>query len=144
MPSQERCRRHDSRQLMKHTPAQFLGPDRQASALIVIEMQPLASQLLSQHAVLFLQKVDHILLSLVHPASEGNQNQPKRIMGQSHRDIVAPQSALLRAKPRCLCHSAFRGIEFLDTTTSWDAALLRAWLKAAATAESLNRLLLKD
>ena len=47
---------------MKHAPTQFLGPDRQASALIVIEMQPLASQLLSQHAVLYLKIVDDILL----------------------------------------------------------------------------------
>src|SRR6516164_8649431 len=65
MPSQERCRRHDGRQLMKHTPAQFLSPDRQGSALIVIEMQPLASELFAQHAVLLLKIVDHILLSLV-------------------------------------------------------------------------------
>ena len=30
MPSQERCWRHDGRQLMKPTPAQLLGPHRQA------------------------------------------------------------------------------------------------------------------
>jgi hypothetical protein len=50
---------------MKHAPTQFLGPDRQASALIVIEMQPLASQLLVQHAVLFLKIIQGLLLPLV-------------------------------------------------------------------------------
>ena len=50
---------------MKHTPAQFLGPDRQASALIVVKTQPLASELFTQNAVLFLKIVDDILLPLV-------------------------------------------------------------------------------
>jgi hypothetical protein len=50
---------------MKHTPAQFLSPDRQASALIAIDMQPLASQLFAQHAVLFLKIIQGLLLSLV-------------------------------------------------------------------------------
>src|SRR6516164_9384033 len=87
---------------MKHAPAQFLGPDRQASALIVIEMQPLASELFAQHAVFLLQIIDHILLALVQPASEGNQSEPKRIKGQSHGDIVAPQSSLLGAPNRAV------------------------------------------
>src|SRR5262249_52369063 len=65
MPSQERCRRHDGRQIMKQTPAQFLSPHRQASVLIVIEMQPLASQLLAQHAVLLLKIIEGLLLPLV-------------------------------------------------------------------------------
>jgi hypothetical protein len=50
---------------MTHTPAQFLGPDRQASALIVIEMHPLGPELLAQDAVLFLKIVEGILLPLV-------------------------------------------------------------------------------
>jgi hypothetical protein len=51
--------------IMKHAPAQFLGPDRQASALIVIEMHPLGSELLTQDAVLFLKVVEGLLLPLV-------------------------------------------------------------------------------
>src|SRR5215471_7889422 len=89
MPSQERCR-HDGGQFMKHTPAQFLGSDRQASALIVVKTQPLASELFAQDAVLFLKIVEGILLALVQPASEGNQQEPKGIESQAHRAIVAP------------------------------------------------------
>ena len=73
VPGQQRCRCHNRGQIIKHTPAQFLGPDRQASALIVIEMQPLGSELLAQDAVLFLKIVEGLLLPLVKPASEGNQ-----------------------------------------------------------------------
>src|SRR5215470_16565679 len=45
MPSQQRGRRHDGRQIMKHAPAQFLGSDRQASALVVAKAQSLTSEL---------------------------------------------------------------------------------------------------
>src|SRR6516225_1523191 len=37
---------------------------------------------------------------------------------ESWRHRSTPERPLGRAKPRCLCHSAFRGIEFLDTTGS--------------------------
>jgi hypothetical protein len=40
---------------MKHAPAQFLGPDGQSPALIVIQAQPSASELLAKHAILFLE-----------------------------------------------------------------------------------------
>ena len=58
---------------MQHAPAQLLGPHGQASALIVIKMQPLASELLAQDAGLFLKIIDGLLLPLVQPAREGNQ-----------------------------------------------------------------------
>src|SRR5215831_3708986 len=70
MPSQERCRRHNRGQVIKHTPAQFLGPDGQASALVVAKPQSLTSELLAEHTILFLKVVDDILLSLVYPARE--------------------------------------------------------------------------
>jgi hypothetical protein len=65
MPGQQRCRSHHGAQLLKRPPAQLLGPHGQASALVVIKMQPLASQLLAQDAVLFLKIVDDVLLLLV-------------------------------------------------------------------------------
>jgi hypothetical protein len=65
MPSQQRCRRHDGGQFLQPTPAQFLGSDRQAQALVVAKTQPLAPELLAQHAILFLKIVDDILLALV-------------------------------------------------------------------------------
>src|SRR5215467_10087051 len=57
--------RHDRGQFIKHAPAQFLGPDCQAPALVIAKTEPLASELFAQHAVLLLQIVDHILLALV-------------------------------------------------------------------------------
>jgi hypothetical protein len=55
---------------MKHTPAQFLGSDRQASALIIAKAQPLASELFAQDTVLFLKILDDGLLPLVQEAGQ--------------------------------------------------------------------------
>src|SRR5215472_5666343 len=65
MPAQQCCWRHDRGQFIKHAPAQFLGPDCQAPALVIVKTEPLASELFAQHAVLLLQIVDHLLLALV-------------------------------------------------------------------------------
>src|SRR6516225_8158985 len=65
MPGQERCGCHNRGQIIKHTPAQFLGPDGQASPLVVAKPHSLTSELLPQHAILFLKVVDDVLLLLV-------------------------------------------------------------------------------
>ena len=84
MPGQERCRCHNRGQFVKHTPTQSLGPDGQASTLVVAKPQSLTAELLAQHAVLFLKVVDGVLLLLVQPAGQANQQQTKRIEGQAH------------------------------------------------------------
>src|SRR6516165_4115071 len=65
MPGQERCGCHNRGQIIKHTPAQFLGPDGQASPLVVAKPHSLTSELLPQHAILFLKVVDDVLLLVV-------------------------------------------------------------------------------
>jgi len=90
--SQQRGRSHNRGQVIKHTPAQFLGPDCQASALVVAKPQSLTSELLAEHTILFLKVVDDILLSLVYPARETNQEEPKGIECQTHHAIVAPEA----------------------------------------------------
>jgi hypothetical protein len=50
---------------MKRAPAQFLGSDRLASTLIIVEAQPLARELFAQYAVLFLKILQGILLPLI-------------------------------------------------------------------------------
>src|SRR6516165_3983875 len=52
VPGQQRCRCHNRGQIMEHPPAQFLGPDGQAAALVVVKAQPLASQSFTQDPVL--------------------------------------------------------------------------------------------
>ena len=94
MPSQERFRRDEGLQFMKHVPAQFLGLDRQAPTLIVVQTQPHASELFPQHAVFLLQVIDHVALVLVQAAGHGNQQQSKGIQGQAYWASVARRSGL--------------------------------------------------
>lgn len=56
---------HDGSQFLKHPPAQFLGSDSQASALIIVETQPLACELFAKNTVLFVKIFDDVLLLLI-------------------------------------------------------------------------------
>jgi hypothetical protein len=71
MPGQERLRRHDGGQLMKRPPAPCLGPDRQTTALVVVEALPLAAELLAQHTVLFLQLINDLIAAFGSRSQQG-------------------------------------------------------------------------
>ncbi|MGA2078298.1 MAG: hypothetical protein ABSH52_32825 [Terriglobia bacterium] len=73
VPGQERLRRDQGGQLVKHPAAQFLGVDRQATALVVVQAQPSIAELFPKNSVFPLELLDDLLLLLVQPASEGNQ-----------------------------------------------------------------------
>jgi hypothetical protein len=73
MPGQERLRRDQGGRFVKHPAAQFLGLDRQATALVVVQAQPSSAELFPKNSVFLLEVVDDLLLLLIQPASEGNQ-----------------------------------------------------------------------
>jgi hypothetical protein len=79
---------------MEHTPAQFLGPNGQAPALVVVQTQPIVSELLAQHAVFFLQVIDHVALVLVQAAGKWDQKESKRVQWDTHRDSVTSRSGV--------------------------------------------------
>ena len=58
--------------------ARYDEASRSAPTLVVIKASSLATELLAQYAVFFLQVVDHVALMLVQAAGERNQQQPKR------------------------------------------------------------------
>ena len=92
---------------MQRAPTQLLGSDRQTSTLVVVETELLASQLLAEHAVLFLKILHHLVLTLVQPACKGDEEQPKRIHRRAHYGMVTPQATAKRAqddRPGCLCN----------------------------------------
>src|SRR6516164_5738783 len=59
-----------------HPPPQVLCLGGQANALIVGEGQPARSELLAEHAILRLEIIDHLVLLLVDPARQGNNEEP--------------------------------------------------------------------
>lgn len=71
-------------QFVKHPAAQFLGLDRQATALVVVQAQPSSAELFPKNSFFLLEVVDDLLLLLVQPPCEGNQQQSKRIQSRAH------------------------------------------------------------
>src|SRR6266849_7384133 len=84
MPGQQRVRRHDRRYFPQHAPAEYLGFRGETTALIIREPQPPGPELFPQGAVLLLEIIDDIALSLIHPTGERDQNEPQWIRQRGH------------------------------------------------------------
>jgi len=72
MPRQQGCRRDDCRDLFQDFPAEFLRPCCQTATLVVSEPHPPIANLFSKDAVLFDEIFHDVMLVLVHPARDGN------------------------------------------------------------------------
>ena len=69
---------------MNYAPTQFLGLGSQAPALVVIQAQPLVSELLAQRAVFFRQVFDYIgLCWFKQPVSEVSRSRKDRVSDAS-------------------------------------------------------------
>src|SRR5262249_48781245 len=75
MPSQQRLRCKDRRDLCQNFASKLLRFGSRAPSLIVIESHPSSANLFSQNAILLRQIFDNVVLMLVHPTCDGcNQN----------------------------------------------------------------------
>src|SRR5215471_6061410 len=73
MPSQQGLRRDNAGDLGKSLSSQRVGLNGQPPALIVIEVHSLASELFSQHPILFAEIFNDLQLAVVHPPGDGDQ-----------------------------------------------------------------------
>ncbi|MDH4188001.1 MAG: hypothetical protein OEV08_13490, partial [Nitrospira sp.] len=97
MLGQEGLRRDDSGDFAKDATPKQLGLGCQAAALIVVQTESFASQLLPEHSVLFAEVIDGVTLLLAQPAGDGNQQQSKRIEGPAHWHRIAAKTAVTGA-----------------------------------------------
>src|SRR5205814_4339426 len=81
----------DGGKFMEHAPTQFLGPNSITPALVLVQAQPLFSELPVQQVVLCLQVFDHAAPVLVQGTGERNQQEPKPDQWGTHRDRVTSQ-----------------------------------------------------
>ena len=72
MPSQQGCRRDDGRDLFQDFPAELLRPCCQTATLVVSESHPSVPNLFSKDAIFLSEIFNDMLLVLVHPARDGN------------------------------------------------------------------------
>jgi hypothetical protein len=70
VPSENRVRRHERRDLLQHAASQALPQHPETSALIVVESELPGAQLRLQHAILFAKERDHITLLDLEPRQQ--------------------------------------------------------------------------
>src|SRR5450759_4087184 len=77
MPGQQRLGRDNRGHLGQNLPSQSFGLGRQATALVIVEPQPTAIELLAKHPVLLAKVVNDLLLALIHPPGNGDHHKPE-------------------------------------------------------------------
>ena len=76
MPGEQGVRAHEGFELLKHAAPQALRLGGQPNALVVVEPETARTELLSKHAILSLEIVDHLALLLVDPAGQSDEEEP--------------------------------------------------------------------
>jgi len=78
IPAQDRVGRHQATEPVQHAATERFALRCEAAALGVGEAQAPAAELLTQNAILFLEKRDDLKLAAVHPAREHEQQELQR------------------------------------------------------------------
>ena len=75
MPAQNRIRSHDRRHLLEHLPTENLALDGQTASLVIIEHDTFFAEFLPKHAILSSKILDDVLLSMIDPAGQDQEQQ---------------------------------------------------------------------
>jgi hypothetical protein len=89
VPGQESLGSDDGGDFTKDATAEHLGLGCQAAALIVVQTESFAPQVLPQYPVFFTEVVDRVALLLTQPSGDRNQQQSKRVEGAAHWASIA-------------------------------------------------------
>ena len=79
MPSQQRLGSHDRCDPVEQPPSDFLCPRCQPPTLVIGKTHSAVANLLSQNPILLDQIMDDMLLVLVHPAGQGDDEKGNRV-----------------------------------------------------------------
>jgi hypothetical protein len=94
MPSQQGLGSDDGGDFPKDTTAKHLGLGRPAAALIVVQAESFAPQLLPQYPILLAKVIDRVSLLLTQPSRDRNQQESEGIEGPAHGAIIAAKTAV--------------------------------------------------
>src|SRR5215467_10823913 len=95
VPSQQGLRRDNVGDLGKNLSSQRFGLYGQSPALIVIQAQSPAAELLSKNSILLAKVINDLQLVLVHPAGDGDQQESEWV-----KDSLGLQSPLSQPRSR--------------------------------------------
>ena len=92
VPAENRVRRDDAGDLRQHPPAEFLASHRESTALGVGQAKWTWATLLPEDPILLPERIDHVFLVAVHPAS-GREYEEAQSVGHSLRLLGEPPLA---------------------------------------------------
>jgi hypothetical protein len=118
VPAQQGLRRDNGRHFRQHPSAQQPSFGCQAAALVVCEADPPAAQLGTKDSVFLAQILDRVLLLLIHPSSNSNQQKAERILPLRHRLSSLPLSSRRLTPSAAVSPPAFMQFQFPDITGS--------------------------
>ena len=96
VPSQQRVRRHDRRDLTQGLPTQPVGPYGQSPAVVVCQSQAPPADLPPEEAILFDQIGERLPLPMIEPTDEGQEQQPKDGHVDHERELISQPDETVR------------------------------------------------
>ena len=117
MPCQQGLRSYDGGHFCQQPSSQRPGSDGQTAALIVGEAKPPRAELTAKDSVFLPQILNGVLLPLIHPSGNGQEQKAERVQCLRHRlsSLTSHTSSVLLTD--CFGH-AFSQFQFLDNTAS--------------------------
>src|SRR6267143_4778563 len=88
MPSQQSLGSDDGRHPRQKPSTKFLRLRRQSTALVIGKCHAPITVLFSKNPIFLDEIFDHMLLMLVHPATDRDDKKRKRVQGHAHRRIL--------------------------------------------------------
>jgi hypothetical protein len=115
VPCQQGLRSYDGGHFCQQPSSQRPGSDGQTAALIVGEAKPPRAELTAKDSVFLPQILNGVLLPLIHPSGNGQEQKAERVQCLRHRlsSLTSHTSSVLHTD--CFGH-AFNQFRFLDNT----------------------------
>ncbi len=99
MPYEQSFRSDDCGDLRQNPTSEPLRFGGKPASLVVCKSESTITHLLPQSAIFLNEVLDHVLLPLIQPARNGNNEKRKWIQTRSHRESVACDSNSRRRTP---------------------------------------------
>ena len=104
MPTKQRVRRHDGRDLPQSSTAQRIRPYGESAPIVISQVQASATQLAAKHTILFHQIRDRLALLAIHPAGEDGEHHLEGGRVDHGRSLTHEVKLLCRVGRRVVGH----------------------------------------
>jgi hypothetical protein len=112
VPCQQRFRSDDCGNLRQNLTSDTLSLRGKSTSLVVGKPEPTITDLLPENAIFLNEVLDHVMLPLIQPAPNGNDEKRKWVQTRSHRMSVTSGKHI---------HAVCPSIQFPDNMAAYSA-----------------------